>query len=100
VQDLLALAASNRRRAKSAYARAILPRNAGRDAPTADGDCATLALLLLWSGNRLHDHLALARQADAAVQASRDFYRQWFKAEKNLVNHACKCSSICAVWKA
>ncbi|MGK3045929.1 type II secretion system protein GspL, partial [Klebsiella michiganensis] len=47
---------------------------------------ATLALLLLWSGNRLHDHLALARQADAAVQASRDFYRQWFKAEKNLVN--------------
>ncbi|WP_368751967.1 type II secretion system protein GspL, partial [Klebsiella oxytoca] len=24
--------------------------------------------------------------ADAAVQASRDFYRQWFKSEKNLVN--------------
>ncbi len=45
-----------------------------------------LALMLLWSGNRLHDHLALARQADAAVQASRDFYRQWFKSEKNIVN--------------
>ncbi|MBA7843209.1 type II secretion system protein GspL [Klebsiella sp. RHBSTW-00484] len=47
---------------------------------------AALALLLLWSGNSLDDHLALGRQADAAVQASRDFYRQWFKAEKNVIN--------------
>ena len=28
----------------------------------------------------------LGQQADAAVQASRDFYRQWFKTEKNVVN--------------
>ncbi|HEY4466854.1 MAG TPA: type II secretion system protein GspL, partial [Klebsiella sp.] len=47
---------------------------------------AALALLLLWSSNRLHDHLALERQANAAVQTSRDFYRQWFKAEKNIIN--------------
>ncbi|EOF4704573.1 type II secretion system protein GspL [Klebsiella oxytoca] len=47
---------------------------------------AALALLLLWGGNSLDDHLALGRQADAAVQASRDFYRQWFKAEKNVIN--------------
>ncbi|VUS70886.1 type II secretion system protein GspL [Klebsiella spallanzanii] len=47
---------------------------------------AGLALLLLWGGNSLDDHLALGRQADAAVQASRDFYLQWFKAEKNVIN--------------
>ncbi len=47
---------------------------------------AALALLLLWSSNCLHDHLMLGQQADAAVQASRDFYRQWFKTEKNVVN--------------
>ncbi|HEJ8620501.1 TPA: type II secretion system protein GspL [Klebsiella michiganensis] len=88
VQDLLALAASN------PQARKICLRQgnfaAKRRPPTPrrwrTAIVATLALLLLWSGNRLHDHLALARQADAAVQASRDFYRQWFKAEKNLVN--------------
>lgn len=88
VQDLLALAASN------PQARKICLRQgnfaAKRRPPTPrrwrPAIVATLALLLLWSGNRLHDHLALARQADAAVQASRDFYRQWFKAEKNLVN--------------
>lgn len=88
VQDLLALAASN------PQARKICLRQgnfaAKRRPPThrrwRTAIVATLALLLLWSGNRLHDHLALARQADAAVQASRDFYRQWFKAEKNLVN--------------
>ncbi|EPT9138210.1 TPA: type II secretion system protein GspL [Klebsiella michiganensis] len=88
VQDLLALAASN------LQARKICLRQgnfaAKRRPPTPrrwrTAIVATLALLLLWSGNRLHDHLALARQADAAVQASRDFYRQWFKAEKNLVN--------------
>ncbi|HGN8991230.1 TPA: type II secretion system protein GspL [Klebsiella michiganensis] len=87
-QDLLALAASN------PQARKICLRQgnfaAKRRPPTPRrwrlAIVATLALLLLWSGNRLHDHLALARQADAAVQASRDFYRQWFKAEKNLVN--------------
>ncbi|HHS9670168.1 TPA: type II secretion system protein GspL [Klebsiella michiganensis] len=87
-QDLLALAASN------PQARKICLRQgnfaAKRRPPTPrrwrPAIVATLALLLLWSGNRLHDHLALARQADAAVQASRDFYRQWFKAEKNLVN--------------
>ncbi|HDX8788900.1 TPA: type II secretion system protein GspL [Klebsiella michiganensis] len=87
-QDLLALAASN------PQARKICLRQgnfaAKRRPPTPrrwrTAIVATLALLLLWSGNRLHDHLALARQADAAVQASRDFYRQWFKAEKNLVN--------------
>ena len=28
----------------------------------------------------------MALRLPAAVQASRDFYRQWFKAEKNLVN--------------
>lgn len=88
VQDLLALAASN------PQARKICLRQgnfaAKRRPPTPrrwrTAIVATLTLLLLWSGNRLHDHLALARQADAAVQASRDFYRQWFKAEKNLVN--------------
>ncbi|WP_049105781.1 type II secretion system protein GspL [Klebsiella michiganensis] len=88
VQDLLALAASN------PQARKICLRQgnfaAKRRPPTPrrwrTAIVATLALLLLWSGNRLHDHLALARQADAAVQASRDFYRQWFKADKNLVN--------------
>ena len=88
VQDLLALAASN------PQARKICLRQgnfaAKRRPPTPrrwrTAIVATLALLLLWSGNRLHDHLALARQADAAVQASRDFYRQGFKAEKNLVN--------------
>ncbi|EOH6067483.1 type II secretion system protein GspL [Klebsiella michiganensis] len=88
VQDLLALAASN------PQARKICLRQgnfaAKRRPPTPrrwrTAIVATLALLLLWSGNRLHDHLALARQADAAVQASRDFYRQWFKVEKNLVN--------------
>jgi general secretion pathway protein L len=101
-QDLLALAASN------PQARKICLRQgnfaAKRRPPTPrrwrPAIVATLALLLLWSGNRLHDHLALARQADAAVQASRDFYRQWFKAEKISSIHACKCSSICAVWKA
>ena len=87
-QDLLALAASNPQARKIClrqgnYAAKRRPPTPRRWRPTI---VATLALLLLWSGNRLHDHLALARQADAAVQASRDFYRQWFKAEKNLVN--------------
>ena len=88
VQDLLALAASNPQARKIClrqgnFAAKRRPPTPRRWRPTI---VATLALLLLWSGNRLHDHLALARQADAAVQASRDFYRQWFKAEKNLVN--------------
>ena len=87
-QDLLALAASNPQARKIClrqgnFAAKRRPPTPRRWRPTI---VATLALLLLWSGNRLHDHLALARQADAAVQASRDFYRQWFKAEKNLVN--------------
>lgn len=102
VQDLLALAASNPQARKIClrqgnFAAKRRPPTPRRWRPTI---VATLALLLLWSGNRLHDHLALARQADAAVQASRDFYRQWFKAEKISSIHACKCSSICAVWKA
>ena len=88
VQDLLALAASNPQARKIClrqgnFAAKRRPPTPRRWRPAIVG---TLALLLLWSGNRLHDHLALARQADAAVQASRDFYRQWFKAEKNLVN--------------
>lgn len=88
VQDLLALAASNPQARKICFRQGNFA--AKRRPPTPrrwrTAIVATLALLLLWSGNRLHDHLALARQADAAVQASRDFYRQWFKAEKNLVN--------------
>ena len=88
VQDLLALAASNPQACKICLRQGNFA--AKRRPPTPrrwrTAIVATLALLLLWSGNRLHDHLALARQADAAVQASRDFYRQWFKAEKNLVN--------------
>lgn len=88
VQDLLALAASNPQASKICLRQGNFA--AKRRPPTPrrwrTAIVATLALLLLWSGNRLHDHLALARQADAAVQASRDFYRQWFKAEKNLVN--------------
>lgn len=88
VQDLLALAASNPQARKICLRKGNFA--AKRRPPTPrrwrTAIVATLALLLLWSGNRLHDHLALARQADAAVQASRDFYRQWFKAEKNLVN--------------
>ena len=88
-QDLLALAAAN------PDARRICLRQGDfaakrRRQPTPrrwrPAIAGALALLLLWSGNRLHDHLMLGQQADAAVQASRDFYRQWFKAEKNLVN--------------
>ncbi len=40
------------------------------------------ALMLLWSTNAVLDHLALSRQADAAQEASRAFYRQWFKNDK------------------
>ncbi|VUS91037.1 Type II secretion system protein L [Klebsiella pasteurii] len=88
-QDLLALAAAN------PDARRICLRQGDfaakrRRQPTPrrwrPAIAGALALLLLWSGNRLHDHLMLGQQADAAVQASRDFYRQWFKTEKNVVN--------------
>lgn len=88
-QDVLALAASNPQARKICLrqgdfaAKRRRPPTSRRWRPAV---AAALALLLLWCGNRLHDHLALARQADAAVQASRDFYRQWFKAEKNIVN--------------
>ncbi|HGV3495995.1 TPA: type II secretion system protein GspL [Klebsiella michiganensis] len=88
VQDLLALAASNPQARKICLRQGNFAAKRRPQTPRRwrTAIVATLALLLLWSGNRLHDHLALARQADAAVQASRDFYRQWFKAEKNLVN--------------
>ncbi|VFS67006.1 Type II secretory pathway, component PulL [Raoultella planticola] len=42
--------------------------------------------MLLWSTNAVLDHLALSRQADAVQEASRAFYRQWFKNDKNVIN--------------
>ena len=47
---------------------------------------AALALALLVGTNSVLDHLDLARQAEAAQQASRAFYRHWFPAEKKVIN--------------
>ncbi len=84
-QDVLALAAANPaarqiclRQGTFAPKRRWQP--AGRRwRPTL---AAAAALMLLWSTNAVLDHLALSRRADAAQEASRAFYRQWFKTIK------------------
>ncbi len=43
---------------------------------------AALALALLAGANSVLDHRDLARQAEAAQQASRAFYHRWFPTEK------------------
>ena len=47
---------------------------------------AALALALLVGTNSVLDHLDLARQAEAAQQASRAFYHRWFPTEKKVIN--------------
>lgn len=47
---------------------------------------AALALALLVGTNSVLDHLDLARQAEAAQQASRAFYQRWFPTEKKVIN--------------
>ncbi|EKZ6887081.1 type II secretion system protein GspL, partial [Klebsiella pneumoniae] len=47
---------------------------------------AALALALLAGANSVLDHRDLARQAEAAQQASRAFYHRWFPTEKKVIN--------------
>lgn len=47
---------------------------------------AALALALLAAVNSVLDHRDLARQAEAARQASRAYYHRWFPTEKKVIN--------------
>lgn len=47
---------------------------------------AALALALLLAVNSVLDHRDLARQAEAARQASRAYYHRWFPTEKKVIN--------------
>ena len=47
---------------------------------------AALALALLAAVNSVLDHRDLARQAEAAQQASRAYYHRWFPTEKKVIN--------------
>ena len=55
-------------------------------APWRSAQYAALARAVLVGTNSVLDHLDLARQAEAAQQASRAFYHRWFPTEKKVIN--------------
>lgn len=93
---------ATRRRAKSAYARAILPRNAGRRRPDAGGR----RLSQPWRYCCCGAEIASTTISPWRVRPTPPcrpaviFTASGSKRKKISSIHACKCSSICAVWKA
>ncbi|MFK3704225.1 type II secretion system protein GspL [Klebsiella sp. NPDC088457] len=88
-QELLALAAENpAARYICLRQGSFAPKRRWRPAGQRWRPAMVAAVLLaaLWSTNAVLDHLALSRQADAARETSRAFYRHWFKSDKNVIN--------------
>ncbi len=86
-QTLLSSPQIIRRRRRSACCRRVChPPSAACAGSWRPARYAALALALLAAVNSVLDHLDLARQAEAAQQASRAFYHRWFPTEKKVIN--------------